>query len=435
MGIQLDWREESWEEPPAGGQPAADPTPRRPRRPLLAAAALLTLTLLALLSGWWTGNRREARQALLLADEIDALLVAERAAFLAGDVDVRLAFHDPDPAWQAAQFLPYQQTPLAAGQRVDRVEDDGNLLWATLAWDTPSGPATRVAFFRRTPNGLQRVASEPAYWGGLRQTEQRWGSLRLSRADADFHDAIADFISRTAAANCDAPCPALTVIVDAGFAPATTAGTVRVPSPQLVGLDAAGQPGAPFWAVLGDALRAATEEQRLVRFGVPDESTAAAYRPLAAMYAAANPGHDVEIVVAPDLLTDPAAALSVLDGALLFPTAELIATGHVADLTSYVYDATGFDQGDFYAQIWDGGWWRERMWAASPGSPDEGHLLRSGRIRGGAATTALYALDVGGNGGRCGRLYGGATGRHLYHLRLDRQWPRPALRPDTNPGR
>ena len=205
------------------------------------------------------------------------------------------------------------------------------------------------------------MASEPAYWGGLRETEHDWGTLLLNRADADFQPVIAAYIERTAAASCGGVCPRLTITVSDGFAPAMTPHAVQVPSPQLVGLDGAGLLVAAFWDLLENALLAAYGRPA-VRFAVPDATIAAAYRPLTALYRAANPGRSVEIVVDPRLLTAPAAALAEVDGALLSPTAELIAGGHVADVTPFVAGSDAFDEGDFYAQIWDGGWWRERLW-------------------------------------------------------------------------
>ena len=126
-------------------------------------------------------------------------------------------------------------------------------------------------------------------------------------------------------------------------------------------LTAPGRPAAAFWDLLENALLAAYGRPT-VRFAVPDATIAAAYRPLAALYRAANPGRSVEIVVDPRLLTAPAAALAEVDGALLNPTADMITGGHVTDLTPFVAGSDAFDEGDFYAQIWDGGWWRERLW-------------------------------------------------------------------------
>jgi ABC-type glycerol-3-phosphate transport system substrate-binding protein len=46
----------------------------------------------------------------------------------------------------------------------------------------------------------------------------------------------------------------------------------------------------------------------------------------------------------------------------LTPDERLIAAGRVLDLTDYLADDPEFNEGDFYEQIWQGAWWRDRMW-------------------------------------------------------------------------
>ena len=44
------------------------------------------------------------------------------------------------------------------------------------------------------------------------------------------------------------------------------------------------------------------------------------------------------------------------------PDERMVTAGYVLDLTDLVADDPSFNEGDFYEQIWQGGWWQERMW-------------------------------------------------------------------------
>jgi ABC-type glycerol-3-phosphate transport system substrate-binding protein len=56
------------------------------------------------------------------------------------------------------------------------------------------------------------------------------------------------------------------------------------------------------------------------------------------------------------------ADLSGLDAVGAAPTEALLATGAVRDLTPLMQTDGRFDRSDFYEQLWQGVWWRERMW-------------------------------------------------------------------------
>jgi ABC-type glycerol-3-phosphate transport system substrate-binding protein len=76
---------------------------------------------------------------------------------------------------------------------------------------------------------------------------------------------------------------------------------------------------------------------------------------------AENPDIRVELVTLDKIPTNPL-WLEKFDGAAFPPTANMIASGAVYDLTPLLESDLGFDQGDFYEQLWQGAWWRERMW-------------------------------------------------------------------------
>ena len=139
-----------------------------------------------------------------------------------------------------------------------------------------------------------------------------------------------------------------------------------VASPHLLALDESGLPADPFWQALRFSLRN-WSGARLIRFAVPNTDSFSStqmvqdYERLATLFRQQNPDVLVEIVPLDQLEGEPDNWLQEVDGAFLNPTEQLITAGLIHDLTPYVTSA-GFDQQNFYEQIWQGGWWRNRMW-------------------------------------------------------------------------
>jgi ABC-type glycerol-3-phosphate transport system substrate-binding protein len=349
MPVEMEWRHDTWEDEP---DPPRAGTPRRGRW-------LLLLLLLVLLGGGG-GTAYRVWQESRLANEIQQLLDAQEQALARGDVDAYLALFTPEPAWQAAQLQRRRQAHVLQGRRVVGVTTDGAQLSAVLAVGEGPEVLHQQAFFARRAGVLRQSPTVDAFWGGRERIGYAWGELIVPRADAAWAPAIDVAVTRTVRRYCRSGCVRLTVELADDFESTYVSNRVRLPSPRLVGLTPDGQPAAEFWNRLESEV-AARLDVTTVRFGVPDEIVQAAYAALAADFNVVHAAIRVEVVTVPELASDPAAVLATVDGALLAPDAALIAQGHVRDLTAFAADPV-LESGDYYAAIWDGGWWRERLW-------------------------------------------------------------------------
>ena len=77
---------------------------------------------------------------------------------------------------------------------------------------------------------------------------------------------------------------------------------------------------------------------------------------------AENPLREVELVPYDQLPEEPTEFLREVDGAMMAPDLSLILNGQIRDLTYFANSDPGFDEHDFYEQIWSAGWWHDRMW-------------------------------------------------------------------------
>jgi ABC-type glycerol-3-phosphate transport system substrate-binding protein len=293
----------------------------------------------------------------------------EVAAFAAGDGEQFFTTFPEDTRWRFAQLLPQHQAFYRGNPTVISAERHGADVWALMAWSDGVEEWQRLAFFREWSGSLIRVRGVVDYWGELEERATSWGTLVSYERDASWAAQIAAFVAAEVAQHCRGTCVdthlPLQLMLAADDATTMAPNEVRLASPHLLALDAAGEPGAPFWSALRRELVSYFEPARL-RFALPDEVIArnevGVFAELAAQFSADNPDISVEVVDLSSWNGDLATALPFIDGAAVAPDEALVATGMVFDLTDYVFSDPGFDDADFYEQIWQGAWWSDRMW-------------------------------------------------------------------------
>lgn len=329
----------------------------------------LGLTAVLLLSGGWLWR---TLQAQLAETEQNAITLAqtaldfEREAYLAGDGDLFYSFQVNQPEWFSAQLQPingrfYQHNPT-----VTQAEPHGRDIWANVQWTEGTQTYQRVAFWQMQPDGsLIRQPEAPGYWGGFASAKYPWGQLDYFQIDADLARQIGPYVTEQIAALCTDNCPTaerpFTLTLANDFAETATPDQLRLPSPRLVGLDQTGAPSDLFWEWL-DGRLADRFGQITLRFGIPAaEVPLIDYETAAAQFMAQNPRITLELVYL-ETAQPTLAELVGLDAVGAAPTAELLAAGAVHDLTGMMQTDSEFDRADFYEQLWQGAWWRERMW-------------------------------------------------------------------------
>ncbi len=357
--MKFDWQfEESTE------QTSVRPRYRRARRGL---GLVLGLGLLVALALWSWRVAQSRADAALLAD-VQNQLAAEQSALLAGDIDLlRTLYHD-DAALFAAAFQHEYRTGTTLELTSDNIITLNQELHVTVLWGEGDTRWQRIIFFERDDAQLVRRASSAAFWGGWQTPNPHtWGELHFQTADAPFQDDIALFVEFWLATEC-MPCLHRRVPFTLTLAPdwrlTAAPGEIRVPSPHLVALDAQGQPGEPFWELLGerltDYLTPAT-----IRFAVPGVEKGVlwenSYQPLIAQFEQEHPDIRVELVVV-ERGTEPGAILAQVDGAALGVDAAALQTGLIHDLTDLAATDPTFQEGDFFEHAWQGARWQERLW-------------------------------------------------------------------------
>lgn len=136
---------------------------------------------------------------------------------------------------------------------------------------------------------------------------------------------------------------------------------LRLPSPRLVGLDATGAPPDLFWELLDGRLadRFARLRSVLACLGAAFPSSTMK-QPRLSSWRKTRTSPLSWFTWRPT--SPPSADLAGLDAVGAPPTADLLAAGAVHDLTDMMQTDIDFDRADFYEQLWQGTWWRERMW-------------------------------------------------------------------------
>jgi ABC-type glycerol-3-phosphate transport system substrate-binding protein len=344
---------------------AVAPPPGRVRGPFWFMATAVFITLILLLS-WAVGRRQLAQAEVELTQQVQAALDNLREAQAAGDVERFLILLDDDPDWRAGQLHPAWHEFYSHELRVTRAQPYGSLLQANVAWEENDHTYHRLLFFR-IERGLPRLsAADPDYWGTARRSNHAWGALQYGDSDELWVEAIAGFVAELLDQFCLAPCSDVTVSLQPHWEETAVPHTIYIPSPRLVAIDEQGQPAPHFWELLENRL-ADRVALTTVRFAVPETAVPMDYERIAADFMAQQPRIQVEIIRLPTPQSPtPNPQHPVLnlqfDGAAQTPTLAQLQAGQIYDLTPFVNSDPTYDTLDYYAQIWAGVWWQERIW-------------------------------------------------------------------------
>jgi ABC-type glycerol-3-phosphate transport system substrate-binding protein len=322
----------------------------------MTTAVFLVLILLA---GWIIGQRRLAQAEAELAEQVTVALNELRTAQANADFDRFMALLDRDPGWRAGQLSPHWQKWYNHDLTVTRAQPHGSFIQANVVWTENGRIHHRLLFFREE-RGLPRLsAPDPTYWGMIQQQTYDWGTLHYGQIDEAWADATADFVAGALIQFCPDPCPDLDIHLQPNWQETAVPHTIHIPSPRLVALDEQGQPAAFFWELLENRL-ADRLAPTTIRFAVPETAVPMDYERIAADFNAQQPRIQVEIIRLPNLQSP--SPNPQFDAIAQTPTLDRLQAGQVYDLTPFVVSDPAFDTLDYYAQLWAGVWWRERVW-------------------------------------------------------------------------
>lgn len=298
---------------------------------------------------------------------IQSALDAARDACRAGDGLGFFASQSRDPQWQAALLQPHLFAAYCAGPTVTRVEPVAGGYSANITWLDDGIPQQRLVFFQPSPLGMVQTAGPTSYWGTQQRHSHAWGELVTTGVDVTLAPAIGRFVddlvtSTCAATDCLAGRLPFELHIRADYQQTAAPNQLYVPSPRLLALDEAGQPAPVFWAMLEDQVLAQITPGT-IRFAVPPLlQQVILFEREAAAFMQQHPGITVEVIPLSAPPDQPSAELAIYDGAAYTPSAGMVAAGYVRDLSDYVATDPDLDSGDFYEQIWQSPWWRDRFW-------------------------------------------------------------------------
>lgn len=362
MGVDFDWTYDE-EDSPFG----RDGKKRSPRRPGRAAGWIaLGIGAVLLVGLTWAATYWSAvSTSPQLEEAVRTHLQLEQDAVLNGNGNIFFSLQSDDPAWRAVQLQLTNQVFNAASREPIAIERRGQDVHVTLRSQADgSGPVERVAFYQWLNGVLTRTATDPAFWGDSNDIEYEWGRFTFFDRDRESAPAIGEHINAQVEAICATDCGAnrlpLTVTITPDFSTTAAPGHVRVPSPHLLGRDNDGNPGALFLAEL-DARLADYLKPAIIRFGVPARH-AEKYQLAAEEFGRQQSQIAVEVVPISDDEIPIAAEFEMLDGALFAPPADLIARGHILDLTDYAASDPTYKEADLHPLAMDGARWRDRLW-------------------------------------------------------------------------
>lgn len=322
--------------------------------------------LIVLWAGWRSIQQQITTSERILGWEVQAALDFELNAYVFGDGDLFYSFQDDNPAWFAAQLQPVNGRLYRHFPTVTHAEQHDDYIWANLQWTEDSQTYQRVAFWRRQPDSsLIRQPEAPGYWGSYNFASYAWGRLNYFQTDADLAVSIGRHITEHLRTLCEVNCPSaerpFTITLANDFQETAASDQLRIPSPRLVGLDENGAPSDLFWDLL-DGRLADRFGAVVLRFGIPaSEYPLFDYETAAAEFMAQHPRITIELVYL-DAEQPRLVDLAGLDAIGAAPTGALLTAGAVRDLTPLMQTDGRFNRSDFYEQLWQGAWWRERMW-------------------------------------------------------------------------
>ncbi|MBE2223036.1 MAG: extracellular solute-binding protein [Anaerolineae bacterium] len=354
MGNNFQWQTDTEFDPPPGST--------KPQRSweMIGFWLVTAVIILFLAGGWFLSQRRLAQVDSEIRADLQTLLDLQHTAFLTGDGDLFFSTHASDPGWQAAQLLPFNQAAQQAGLTITRVETNQEKVWASATWTQNDETYQKLLFFEGRGSRYQQIPGDAAYWGELEARQAEWGTLYTYEVDEDWTLDIITFVAQ----QCQQQCQSLTLLVSDSLSEIALRHAVQIPSPRIFALDTSGQPADAYWDLLEKRLTAYLNPAT-IRIALPPKNflnlNTIDYEAAATQFMAENPDIRVELVTLADLPTNPQ-ELAGFDGAAFPPSAQMIASGTVYDLTPLLESDITFDKGDFYQQLWQGAWWRERLW-------------------------------------------------------------------------
>lgn len=329
----------------------------------IVAAVILTLASMWAIGRWQLARvEREAR-----AEAQTVLNLLNRAA-VSGDNELFFSLQAADSAWQATLLQPDQQAFYRANPQITRAERRDNEIWANVSWTDNGREQQRLLFFRHEDNQLRQIPPPFDYWGTRQRSQHSWGALIFYEADQAWSDQIAAHVNEWVVTRCvDEAClpdrRPFTLQIRPDYRQTAAPNLLYIPSPRLRALNSDGQPETAFWHAL-DSQLVAHLHPVTIRFAIPPLlQQAVDYRQAAAEFIALHPEITIELVelaLAPEQGDE---TLADYDGAAYMPTEAMLSAGLVRDLTGLAESDPDFASNDFYEQIWQGVWWRERMWA------------------------------------------------------------------------
>ncbi|MCP4415408.1 MAG: extracellular solute-binding protein [Chloroflexi bacterium] len=327
-----------------------------------------TAVALVLLIGSWQVGQKEVEQSEdTLQAEVQALLNFQHDAFLQGDGNLFFSGYYSDPAFRAAQLLPYNLEAHRAGLQITNVRQQDEFIWVNVSWEAENETYQRILFFTQRGDRLSQVASDEAFWGVWVVRELDWGTLGFFEIDRKWADAFETAVTPTIHTLCADGCSLpLTISIVDHYGETAVANQIRMPSPRLIGLDENGDPASQFWLTLeqkiADRLTPAT-----IKFAIPPPVGQTKlflldYEQAARDFMALHPNIAVELTIMDTIPDDISRLATEFDGAAIVPTQDMLAAGLVFDLSDYIKSDPDFDQADFYEQVWQGALWQERVW-------------------------------------------------------------------------
>lgn len=357
MGVQFDWQLEEDAEPeaPSGGSP----------RPW--GRWLILLLVVSTIGGggfyaYTNGREQIEEEEELRLGQIEEIVSGLSAVFEQDGVEAFLAETSQDEKWQAQQLHPENIAFWESELTVTGIERSGLELWANVQWETESREIRqRVMFFEERGEEVRLRDESRRFWGNPRREATDWGTIRYYALDEQWIDQLDRQVGDTLANHCTSlDCADVTVLLTDSWQQTAAQDTLRLPSPRVWGLGADGLPTASYWTYVAQQTAVLVGETT-IRFAVP-RAELSRYEGLVRNYTAENPRRQIELIPFDQLPEGAEEFLPLVDGAMHSPQLDLILRGEIVELTDFANSDTGFDEYDFYEQIWSAGWWNDRMW-------------------------------------------------------------------------
>ncbi len=326
---------------------------------------VLALLLLLGAAGWSVSQNQVSQREADIVEQVQDTLDFQRDAYLRGDGELLFSSQTASPAWISAQLQPGNHTFYDGNPTATKAEQYNNDVWVNVQWQENEILYQRILFFRLENGGLRQAATMPSYWGVPKVHDTAFGQVIMYEVDELWLEEITtftqDLVQKLCPDSCDGRSQNLSLVLSDGYEVTAVPDEIIMPSPRLMALTADGDPAQRFW----DLLEARIREQlapAVILFGVPPQALQLVdYETAALQFMEQHSNIKIKFVLL-DSNTITPGQLAVIDGAAITPSAELLASGAIFDLTDFVVTDPDFDSHDFYEQIWQGAYWKNRIW-------------------------------------------------------------------------